>query len=113
MNLKEIGGRIRDLRLSSKTSKKALCEYLEISKLDLDNVETGNVSELNADIIEKLSNLYFCSTDYILNGDSFRGCKSEFSYLGFTKDELINMVAIHKIAKNQIEMDKLMMSSIG
>lgn len=82
-----------------------------ISTLDLKNIETGNVNELSSDIIEKLSDLYFCSTCYILNGDGFMGSKGEFTYLGFNKDELINMATIHKIVKNQVEMDKMLISS--
>lgn len=108
MNFKEIGKRIQNLRISTKTPKKSLSNFLEISQLDLENIESGNIDSLSSDIIEKLSNLYFCPINYILTGENPVKNRVDFNYEGSSAKELENMAKIFKITKNEIEMDNML-----
>ena len=108
MNFKEIGKRIQNLRISTKTPKKSLSDFLEISQLNLENIESGNIDSLSSDIIEKLSNLYFCPINYILTGENPVKNRVDFNYEGSSAKELENMANIFKITKNNIEMDKML-----
>lgn len=113
MNLKEVSKRIENLISTTKTPKKALSEFLGISELELDNIENGSAVSINSDIIEKISNLYFCPVNYILNGTDAIENRVDFNYDGYNAKELENMSKIFKITKNQIEMDKMLEDDIN
>lgn len=105
-----IGKRINKLRTSTNTSLEALSEYLGISECVLKNIENGTASSVTSDIVEKLSDLYFCSADYILNGIGIIDIAS-FDYSGFNKYDLEGIAKIFKVQKNQEEMDKILDSA--
>lgn len=105
-----IGERINKLRASTNTSLDALSEYLGVSEYDLRSIENGTASSITSDIVEKLSDLYFCSADYILNGIGTIDIAS-FDYSGFNKYDLEGIANIFKAQKNQEEMDKILDSA--
>lgn len=108
MDLKEIGERIQKLRVNTNTSKKSLSEFLDISEIELENIENGTINSINSDIIEKLSNLYYCHISYILNGENAIENRMYFNYEGCSAKELKNMATIFIIIKNQIKMDRML-----
>lgn len=107
MDLKAIGKRIQDLRLSTNTSEEALSGYLDITEAKLENIENGKADSLDSGIVEKLADLYFCSVDYILTGRNKVKNRVNFNYDGYNSEKLANMAKIFKITKNQVEMDKI------
>lgn len=108
IDLITIGKRIKELRTSTNTSKEALIKYLGISESDLEKIESGTIDSLNADIVEKISDLYFCPVEYILTGNNPIKNRVDFNYAGFDKDRLDGMAKIFRITKNQIWMDEVL-----
>lgn len=107
-DLAEIGNRIRNLRIESKIDQDYLAEYLGISKEEVNQIENGN-ADIDEYIIDRISTLFCCPIDYILNGTGFeQRCSISFRTNNLDKEDLESLAAINKIVLNQIYMDRLM-----
>lgn len=106
INLTDVGNRIKKLRKNSNLSQEVLSRFLDTDTVVLSRMENGQEST-TADIIEKLSGLFFCSEDYILFG---KGDEPEFVFvlkeMEHTVESLKRLSKINKIAKNQFFMDE-------
>lgn len=108
INSPEIGTRIKKLRENSNLSKEILSEFLDIDTDALYKIEKGK-NPPTADMIYSLSDLFFCSVDYILFGDGDGPkCAFAFEKLNQTVESLKARSKINRIAKNQFIMDELL-----
>ena len=107
IDLIEVGNRIKKLRENSNLSQEVLSGFLDIDTVILSQIENGQKTT-TADVMEKLSDLFFCSEDYILFGE---GDEPEFVFvlqgMNHTVELLKSLSRLNKIAKNQFFMDKL------
>lgn len=111
IDLIEIGARIKKLRESSNLSKEILSEFLDINTDTLSKIEKGE-NPPTADMVYNLSDLFFCSVDYILFGDGNEPkCAFAFEELNPTVESLRQISALNRIAKNQFLMDTLWRST--
>lgn len=107
INLTEIGNRIKKLREDSNLSKEILSDFLDIDTDTLSKIESGE-NPPAANIIYSLSDLFFCSVDYILFGDGNKPkCAFTFEESNPTVESLKQISALNRIAKNQFLMDEL------
>lgn len=108
INLIEMGARIKKLRESSNLSKEILSEFLDIDTNALSKIESGE-NPPTSDMVYSLSDLFFCSVDYILFGDRNEPeCAFRFETPNPTVESLKARVKINRIAKNQFIMDELL-----
>lgn len=106
INLTDVGNRIKKLRKNSNLSQEVLSSFLDIDTVVLSRIEDGQEST-TSDAVEKLSDLFFCSEDYILFG---KGDEPEFVFvlqgMNHTIESLKGLSKINKIVKNQFFMDE-------
>lgn len=111
INLIQIGNRIKKLRENSNLSKEILSEFLDIDTDTLSKIEGGEEPP-TADMVYSLSDLFFCSWDYILFGD-----RNEpegvliLQNLNPTIESLRQISILNRIAKNQFLIDALWRST--
>lgn len=107
INLTEIGTMIKKLREDSNISEEILSEFLNIDTDTLSKIESGE-NPPTADMVYSLSDLFFCSVDYILfeDGDEPK-CAFIFEKLNQTVELLRQISTLNRIAKNQFLVDKL------
>lgn len=106
-----MGDRIKKLREDSNLSKEILSEFLDIDTDTLFKIESGE-NPPTADMVYNLSDLFFCSVDYILFGDGNEPkCAFTFHELNPTVESLKQISALNRIAKNQFLMDTLWRST--
>lgn len=111
INLTEIGNRIKKLREDSNLSKEILSDFLDIDTDTLSKIESGE-NPPAANIIYSLSDLFFCSVDYILFGDGDEPkCVFAFEDSNPTVESLRQISTLNRIAKNQFSMDTLWRST--
>lgn len=111
INLTESGNRIKKLREDSNISKEVLSEFLDIDTDTLSKIENGKEPP-TADMVYNLSDLFFCSLDYILFGDGNEPKRAfTFEELNPTVESLKQVSALNRIAKNQFFMDTLWRST--
>lgn len=111
INLTEMGFRIRKLRENSNLNKEILSEFLDIDTNTLSKIENGEEPPI-ADMVYSLSDLFFCSVDYILFGDRNEPeCAFKFQEPNLTVESLKQISALNRIAKNQFLMDELWRSN--
>lgn len=107
INLTEMGSRIKKLRESSNLSEEILSEFLYVDTDTLSKIESGG-NPPTADMVYSLSDLFFCSVDYILFGDGDEPkCAFAFEELKSTVESLRQISTLNRIAKNQFLMDEL------
>lgn len=107
INLTEMGARIKKLRESSNLNKEVLSEFLDIDTNTLSKIESGE-NPPTADMVYSLSDLFFCSVDYILFGDRNESeCAFKFQEPNPTVGSLRQVFTLNRIAKNQFFMDDL------
>ena len=63
--IKNLAGRLKELRIQNKLTQKQVSELLGISPSIISGYETGERTP-SAEILLSLSYLYKCSTDYLL-----------------------------------------------
>lgn len=103
-----MGARIKKLREDSNLSKEILSEFLDIDTDTLFKIESGE-NPPTADMVYNLSDLFFCSVDYILFGDRNEPeCAFKFQEPNPTVESLNARVKVNRIAKNQFIMDELL-----
>jgi len=108
MNLIDIGKRIKTLREESKLTQTKLAEYLSLDQSMISKIEKGE-RNMTSDVIEKLSALFCCTVDYILNGENQeQKCTVSFRTRNLTSDDLKSLAIINKIVLNQFEMDRML-----
>ena len=108
INLIEIGDRIKKLREDSNLSEQILSEFLDVDTDILSKIENGENLPA-ADMVYSLSDLFFCSLDYILFGDGNEPeCVFKFQEPNPTVESLNARVKVNRIAKNQFIMDELL-----
>lgn len=111
INLVVIGTRIKKLRENSNLSNEVLSEFLDIDIDTLSKIESGETPP-TADMVYSLSDLFFCSIDYILFGDGNEPkCAFAFEESNPTVDSLTQISRLNRIAKNQFFMDELWRST--
>ena len=107
INLIQIGKRIKSLREESKLTQTKIAEYLSLDQSMIAKIERGDRS-VSSDVIEKLSYLFCCTTNYILTGeDPEQKCMISFRSGDITESDLESLTIINKIVLNQFEMDKI------
>lgn len=107
LKLDEIGIRIKKLREKSGLTQSKLASFLILDQSMIAKIEKGE-RNISSDVLEKISNLFCTTTEYILFGKNinenitvaFRGNKLD-------TEELENLEKINKIVLNQFEMDKI------
>lgn len=108
IDLIEMGFRIKKLREDSNLSEQILSEFLDIDTDVLSKIESGE-NPPTADIVYSLSDLFFCSVDYILFGDGNEPkCAFTFEELNPTVESLRQVSTLNRIAKNQFLVDELL-----
>lgn len=108
IDLIEMGFRIKKLREDSNLSEQILSEFLDIDINTLTKIESGE-NPPTADMVYSLSDLFFCSVDYILFGDKNEPeCVFKFQEPNPTVESLNARVKVNRIAKNQFIMDELL-----
>lgn len=108
MNLIEIGNRIKSLRNESNLTQAKIAEYLSLDQSMVAKMEKGE-RNITSDVIEKLSNLFCCTVDYILFGETQKQkCTISFRTSNLTSDDLKSLAIINKIVLNKFEMDKML-----
>lgn len=106
-NLVSIGKRLKKLRSDGKLTQAKVAEYLGLDQSMITKLEKGERS-ISSDVIEKLSALYCCPVDYLLDGDNGQDfCCVSFRSNSLTSDDLKSLARIHKIVLNQMELDKI------
>lgn len=111
INLIEIGNRIKKLRESSNLSEQILSEFLDINTDTLSKIESGE-NPPTTDMVYSLSDLFFCSIDYILFGNGNEPKRAFiFEELNPTVESLRQVSTLNRIAKNQFFMDNLWRST--
>lgn len=111
INLTEMGARIKKLRENSNLNKEILSEFLDIDTNTLSKIENGEEPP-TADMVYSLSDLFFCSIDYILFGDGNKPKRAFiFEESNPTVESLKQISALNRIAKNQFFMDTLWRST--
>lgn len=107
INLTEMGSRIKKLREDLNISKEILSEFLDMDTDILSKIENGE-NPPTADMVYSLTDLFFCSVDYILFGDRNEPeCAFKFQEPNLTVESLKQISALNRIAKNQFLMDEL------
>ena len=107
IDLIEMGFRIKKLREDSNLSEQILSEFLDIDTDTLSKIESGEEPP-TADMVYGLSDLFFCSVDYILLGDGNEPkCAFKFQEPNPTVESLRQVFTLNRIAKNQFFMDDL------
>lgn len=107
LKLDEIGIRIKKLREKTGLTQSKLASFLSLDQSMIAKIEKGE-RNINSDMLEKISNLFYTTTEYILFGKNvnenitvaFRGSKLD------AKD-LEKLEKINRIVLNQFEMDKI------
>ena len=69
--IKNLAGRLKELRIQNKLTQKQVSELLGISPSIISGYETGERTP-SAEILLSLSYLYKCSTDYLLGKSNDR-----------------------------------------
>lgn len=111
INLTEMGSRIKKLREDLNISKEILSEFLDMDTDTLSKIENGE-NPPTADMVYSLSDLFFCSIDYILFGDGNKPKRTfTFEESSPTVESLKQISALNRIAKNQFLMDELWRST--
>ena len=107
MDLIDIGKRIKGLRKDANLTQSKVADFLSLDQSMIAKIERGERS-ISSDVIEKLSYLFCCTTDYILTGeDSEQKCMISFRSGDITESDLESLTIINKIVLNQFEMDKI------
>lgn len=110
VNLIEIGSRIRTLRDEANLTQTKVAEYLSLDQSMIAKIEKGE-RNITSDVIEKLSNLFCCSVDYILFGkNQEQKFTVSFRTGNLTSDDLNSLAVINKIVLNQFEMERMLKS---
>ncbi|MCD7726171.1 MAG: helix-turn-helix domain-containing protein [Clostridiales bacterium] len=88
--MKELCEMIRDLREDHDLKQKTIAEYLNVSQQTYSNYENGN-REIPTWVVQKLSQYYKVSTDYLLGAES--------GYLGNTnlKSPYVGNITLHDV----------------
>lgn len=108
INSIEVRQRLKSLRKASKLIQTEVDKYLSLDKGMMSKIENG-YTNITSDIIEKLSNLFCVTIDYILFGvKHYQPHTTSFDLSSLSSDELKAIAIINKIALNQFEMDCLM-----
>lgn len=58
--------RIKELRKNKKMSQKDLADVLNMRRENISNYERGTITNIPSDVLEKLSNFFDVSVDYLL-----------------------------------------------
>lgn len=58
--------RLKELRTNKKMSQKELADYLGMKRENISNYERGTVTNVSSDTLNKLSDLFNTSVDYLL-----------------------------------------------
>lgn len=113
-NQKELGKRIRDLRLKKKLTIEKLCELLEVSPSFIGLVERGT-SGISLEKLCRLSEIFDVSTDYLIKGtpdiekttklqpkNSALDALNTYLY-NSSEDEILFILSLIKFMKPRIE----------
>ena len=107
MDLIDIGKRIKSLRKDANLTQNKVAEFLSLDQSMIAKIERGDRS-VSSDVIEKLSYLFCCTTNYILTGEDLeQKCMISFRSGDITESDLESLTIINKIVLNQFEMDKI------
>ena len=100
--------RIKNLRKNSKLTQEQLAKYLEVDQSLITKLEKGTRS-LNADLIDKICNLFGCTEEY-LSGESDEYIPLNFAFRSnsIQTEDLQSIADINKIAMNLRWMDQMM-----
>lgn len=107
-DLKNLGKRIQHFREKVGISQKEVAEYLSLDQSMISKMENGE-RKITLDVVEKLSSLFCCSSDYLLFGkEDESNCCISFRTLSLNPDDLKSLSIINKIVLNQLEIDKML-----
>lgn len=94
-----IGDRLKRLRKTYHFTQKQIADYLDYNQGQIAKLE-NNTRNLTVSSLEKLCELYNCSEEYILEGDSDYS-KPDFAFRSESKDLDLNTIArMNTIIKN-------------
>ncbi len=91
IDLKEVGRRIYQSRISLGMTQEKLAEMMDVSIQMISNLERGN-KEIKISNLVKLSSILGVSTDYILTGREFFSDKSLSEKLTLLSEDDVKMV---------------------
>lgn len=106
-DLKIMGKKIKELRTKSNLTQSIVAEFLSVDQSLIAKIEKGE-RNINVDMIEKLSELFCCPIEYILDEEEYDdSCTIAFRKKDIEDINLEALAVINKIVLNQFEMDKI------
>ena len=103
-----IGKRIKEAREAKNYTQKQLSEYIGVTSSAVANYENDN-NMPSIEILNKLSEIFNCSIDYLLGKSDIRNSDEQQYYFayhkemaGLTPDEIVDALKFYKEMKNKI-----------
>ena len=92
--------RLKELRKKSKLTQAQIAEYLNVDQSLVTKLENGT-RNLNSEVIEKLCDLYGCSSKYLVGEDNeFIPLNFAFRSNGINSEDLDAIANINRIVMN-------------
>ena len=114
MGKMDFSKRLKKLRNEKDISQEELARLLNISRTSVTNYELGR-NEASAQVLNKLSEIFNCSIDYLLGKSDTRNYdkdEQEFRFAyhkemeGLTEDEIADALRFYKEMKKKYEQNK-------
>jgi len=108
LNTVQVGARLKELRKKSRLTQGQVAAYLDVDQSLVSKIEDGERTASSV-ILAKLAVLFCCPiADLVSETDYKPVLQMAFRADELTDADLKNMVFIHKIVMNQVQMDKLL-----
>ena len=99
---------IKLLRKESKLTQEQMASYLNVDQSFVTKLENGT-RNLNADLVEKICNLFGCTDEYLLGeSDEYIPLNFAFRSNNIQTEDLQSIAMINKIAMNLRFMDEIL-----
>ena len=107
-NNEKFDQRIKLLRKESKLTQEQMASYLNVDQSFVTKLENGT-RNLNADLVEKICNLFGCTDEYLLGeSDEYIPLNFAFRSNNIQTEDLQSIAMINKIAMNLRFMDEIL-----
>jgi len=108
LNTVQVGARLKELRKKSRFTQGQVATYLDVDQSLVSKIEDGERTASSV-ILAKLAVLFCCSLADLVSEIDYKPVpQMAFRVDELTDADLKNMVFIHKIVMNQVQMDKLL-----
>jgi len=109
LNYDLIGEKFKKIREDSGLTQAQIANYLNVDQSYISRYEK-NERQLSVDLLEKLSNLFGCSTEYFTSPENnkYKSLPFALRAKNITTEDLKTIAAINKIALNLRSMESLL-----